>query len=743
MATLDHALPAASQPRTLDSAGVWFWKFLKSELSPYPGRAWIVARLTISATLIMIVIMTFQTPFGFLGAIYTFLLSRESPALTLKYGIRAAVMYLVATIYTVVGVMTMVGSPLTHFLWITISLFLAFYLIRILPDYPTAVGFGFTLAGVIPLWDQTYLTVEQRTQDTLWLAGVVWIGLVITVIVEFVFRRVHPVADVTQGIEDRLQSVEGLLRRIAGGATSFQFQEKLAQYTTVGTSRLRRTLLRSGLPDQLVGPMNTAIALLGQLIDMATSLQIARSHQFSVAAPEDRERCRVLADQIAELQRDLRERRLPQPISIPTEARPSGLPFLPEMEREVALMSHTFSGSESVEQLFLPPPLAPEAKQQLFVPDAFTNPDYLKFAIRGTSATMLAYVVYQSINWPGLSTSVATCIITALTTIGSSRQKQFLRLGGVLLGGVIFGIGAQCFLLTQLDSITGFTCLFAVVTAICAWIAISSARLSYLGVQAALAFYLINLQEFTIQSSLAVARDRLVGVTLGVMCMWLVFDHMWVRNALQEMQDSFSRSLRLLAELIELATVEARGDGRVAIAKRALQLRDQITDAFNTVSAQSDAVVFEFGPSRRRKLAIRDDFRRWQPVLRTLMHVQITGLQYLFEKRYPELTPKIAAALDTFEGDMVTTAGAMSDEVSGKISSPAPDVQESANRLREEIQRHYASIGQPVPPSMVDMITISQNLASIAAPLYADIHATFSNAELAVVHHPQMKLGEV
>ena len=73
-------------------------------------------------------------------------------------------------------------------------------------------------------------------------------------------------------------------------------------------------------------------------------------------------------------------------------------------------------------------------------------------------------------------------------------------------------------------------------------------RLSYLGVQAALAFYLINLQEFTIQSSLAVARDRMVGVLLGVMCMWLVFDHLWVRNALQEMQDSFARSLRLLAE---------------------------------------------------------------------------------------------------------------------------------------------------------------------------------------------------
>lgn len=742
MSSLDHALPAPTQSRTLDGAGVWFWKFLKSELAPYPGRAWVVARLTISATLIMIVIMTFQIPFGFLGAIYTFLLSRESPALTLKFGIRAAIMYLVATVYTLVGVIAMTGDPLTHFLWITISLFLAFYLIRILPDYPTAVGFGFTLAGAIPLWDQTYLTVEKRTEGTLWLAGVVWIGLVITVVVEFVFRRVHPASDVVEAIETRLQSIEKLFRRIASGATTFEFQQELLQYSTVGTSRMRRTLLRSGLPSQFVGPMNIAVSLLGQLIDMSTSLQIARSQRFSVAEPADRERCRVLADQIAALERDLKERRLPQPIPIPTEPQASGLPFLPEIEKTVALMSHTFSGSEKLDELFLPPPLAPEAKQGLFVPDAFSNPDYMKFAIRGTLATMLAYMTYQSVAWPGLSTAVATCIITALTTIGSSRQKQFLRLGGVVLGGIIFGIGAQCFILTKLDSISGFTILFAVATASCAWIALSSARLSYLGVQAALAFYLINLQEFTLQSSLAVARDRLVGVTLGVMCMWLVFDHLWVRSALDEMQDSFARSVQLLAELIELTTRELGGEQREAIARRAFQLRDQINEAFNTVRAQADAVIFEFGPSRRRKLSIRDDFRRWMPSLGTLMQVQITGLQYLFEKRYPELTPEINAALRTFEEDMATIARVMANACRGDTAKPAPNVQQSADKLREEIEKHYAAIGQPVPPSLVDMITISQNLASIAGPLFDDIRTTFSDPELALVHYPNLRPAE-
>ncbi len=80
--------------------------------------------------------------------------------------------------------MTLIDDPLTHFLWIMVSLFLAFYLIRVVPDYITAVGFGFTLAGAIPLWDETFLTVNQRTENTLWLGFSVILGTVVTVVVE-------------------------------------------------------------------------------------------------------------------------------------------------------------------------------------------------------------------------------------------------------------------------------------------------------------------------------------------------------------------------------------------------------------------------------------------------------------------------------------------------------------------------------------------------------------------------------
>jgi multidrug resistance protein MdtO len=736
MASQDQALPRVGSARSLDDAGAWFWEFLKNELTPYPGRAWVVARMTIAATIVMVIVMTFRIPYGFLGAIYTLLLSRENPTVTFLSGVRTIISYALATVYTIIGVMTMIDDPLTHFLWIMMSLFLAFYLIRIVPDYITAIGFGFTLAGAIPLWDETFLSVNQRTENTLWLGFSVVLGTVVTVAVEYIFRRVRPTTDLTLGIESRLQSVVGLLRQISAGEQDFKFQKDIALYSSVGTSRLRRMLIRSGYAHDFVAQMNSAIALLGRLMDLAASLQIVRSTHYSPASASDRERCARLADQIEELERDLKQRKLPRLIEIPSKLEPSELPLLPEMERTVAMVSHAFAGSDSGSELPIPVPIE-EEHQSLFAADAFSNPDHIKFAIRGALATLLAYVAYTAVDWPGLSTAVATCIITALSSIGASRQKQFLRLGGAIIGGFVFGMGAQVFLLPHFDSITGFTILFASVTAIAAWIGSSSPKLSYLGIQLALAFYLINLQEFAIQSSLSIARDRVVGVLLGLLCMWLVFDRLWMRDALQEMEGLFARNLRLLAELIQQCEKQ---DPKDAVG-HVVQLRDQINEGFNAVKAQADAVVFEFGPTRQQKLKIRDDIRRWQPTLGVLLQVQITYLQYLFQMHSTTLPPLIVQAQSAFEEDLASIARAMSDEVSGKIPPATPDIQGSAAKLRDVIHQQYAP-GIAIPPSLADMITLTQNLASIVAPLYADIHATFASDQQAEAHRPQLMPGE-
>src|SRR5215469_14206420 len=107
----------------------WLWYWLRDELTPYPGRSQVVLRMVIATTLLMIITMTYQIPYGFQGVVFALLISRESIRATVQ---SAAVILLVTAIgalYLVASVWFVLSIPLLHFFWIIVSLFLGFYLI--------------------------------------------------------------------------------------------------------------------------------------------------------------------------------------------------------------------------------------------------------------------------------------------------------------------------------------------------------------------------------------------------------------------------------------------------------------------------------------------------------------------------------------------------------------------------------------------------------------------------------------
>src|SRR5271163_3392593 len=120
MATQSSALSTVQPADAIDQAGTWFWNFLKQELMPYPGRAWVVGRVTISATIVMLLVMTFRLPGGFLGAIFTIFISRENPTATFLSGIKTIAAFLLATLYAAVGIRLLLADTMTHFLWVAV-----------------------------------------------------------------------------------------------------------------------------------------------------------------------------------------------------------------------------------------------------------------------------------------------------------------------------------------------------------------------------------------------------------------------------------------------------------------------------------------------------------------------------------------------------------------------------------------------------------------------------------------------
>jgi hypothetical protein len=151
----------------------------------------------------------------------------------------------------------------------------------------------------------------------------------------------------------------------------------------------------------------------------------------------------------------------------------------------------------------------PIRQQPLFLADAFSNLEYVSFALKGCLAASICYVFWSAVAWPGLGVSTVTCLLAApVGILGSSRQRLTTRLCGLFFGGVICGIGSQVLLLPQADSIVGFILPLAFVSAIAAWFATASPRLNYFGRQMALAYYITIFQGFGVSTTLIASRDR-------------------------------------------------------------------------------------------------------------------------------------------------------------------------------------------------------------------------------------------
>ena len=672
MGTLAHDIPDVPRPLT------WLWEFLKHELAPYPGRAVTVARMVLAATLVMIICNTFRIPYAFLGGIYALLISRESPRATLSSAGMVLLLAATGVAYILVSVQFVISVPLLHFLWNIGSLFLAFYALKVITNYGAFAGFALVISIAVTIWDR-HVSGETNVADTLWLSLVAFIAVVVTSGVELAFRRMRPGDDIVVPVADRLAAIHSVLICYAEGRPVDQAtEEKVIRLGMLGTSTLRRALRRSDYSPQYRAQMSGVVALVGRLVDITTALTQLSFESSSI----DREHLRNLAVAVASIRSDLMYRRIPGSIQVNTEDEPHRVPLLREMENTVALIPQAFAGSRSIDEYQAPSEEMPRSK--LIAADAFVNPEHFRFALKGCFAVSACYVIYNSIDWPGMGVPVMlTCFLTAVSTIGTSRQRQILRFAGFVVGGLLIGMSAQVFILPYLDSIAGFTVFFMLVTALAAWFMTSSPRLSFFGLQLGAVFFVINInQKFARETSLSVARDRVAGVFLGLLMMWLIFDQLWSAPASVEMKRVFISTLRLLAQF---AREPVSADIRSAI-QRTSALRDTINTKFDNARSLADGVLLEFGPSRRHDLALRDRIRRWQPQLRALFIMRGASLKYRLQLPGFVLPEAVIVSLQAYDECSAQMLENIADRMEGKTSEGRPVSADSFALLEQTLE---------------------------------------------------------
>jgi len=199
----------------------------------------------------------------------------------------------------------------------------------------------------------------------------------------------------------------------------------------------------------------------------------------------------------------------------------------------------------------------------------------------------------------------------------------------------------------------------------------------------------MNLEEFKFQASLAEARDRIVGILLGLFMMWLAFDCLWSAPAGVKMKRTFVSAIRSLAQL---AREPVSSERPIAI-EHSYALREIINAQFDKVRSLADGVLFEFGRSRRRDLALRERLREWQPQLRTIFLMRIASLKYRLQLPGFELPEHILISLCEYDNRSAALLDDMADWIEG-TTRPGQIPRDSLKEMEQSLASH--AVDQPL-----------------------------------------------
>jgi multidrug resistance protein MdtO len=510
------------------------WLFLREELSPRPGRVAASARIAGSCAVVVAIAMVFQIPLPAYMAYLVFLVSQEEAATTLLTGVVGTLAVTLAVVASLMFYTIDASEPALRLPLMAFATFGAMFLMRTLALGPVAFLMGYVLVLSQTLIDEIP-TLEGLTRLVLWLWVVVVVPALWTVLLNLVIGE-NP-AKLAHRTALRLLNV--VAAAVRTGIETEILQRARAEAVALVELRQRAAML-----DHELGHSTASDTLLIEtLSELLTILQILPANTSAEVRAPLFAACEKV---VAAFER---HETLPSMAIMPPEAvldalMPTARPVVIALAEALQRLAAGIARRRTA----IDPPKPPSVKAA-FVPDAFTNPSHVRFALKTTAAVMASYIIYTGLDWPGISTCITTCFFVALGSLGETMHKLTLRLSGAVIGGIVGGL-CIVYVLPEMTDIGQLSLLIIAVTFACAWVSTSSELLSYAGMQAAFAFFLGVLQGYGPSTDLTVLRDRVVGILLGNFLMSLIFSVLWPVSAADGARSSLAKALRALAPLL-------------------------------------------------------------------------------------------------------------------------------------------------------------------------------------------------
>jgi Predicted membrane protein len=622
---------------------------LLKELAPFSGRMDSVWRILICSALVITISMTLQVPFLALSLIMVFFTAQENTVLTKLSGIILIAGATTSIVLSICLLKYTMGYPAWRVLGACVIGFCGMYFMRI--SKLGAIGYMIT---IVTIYAQSlvdyYDNPEVLTRSLLWVWIAVVYPIVLTIIVNELFRPAQPVRLLTEEMIRQLNMVNSQLEARRTGTTISALSANVIE---CGALLLHRHLVFASQGNKAYGFEKgkhlMRIAALDRLHTAAAHLSHLPTEPLTS----------IQRERLSEIQASCTA--LHQSLLVGTTFRhPPILPDVCQDEdtltrilREMAHAFHAFAEADIV------PPLSVPTTKHGVVPDAFSNPVYGQFALKNILATMLCYVFYTAVQWPGIHTSMLTCIILALPSLGATSHKGLTRVIGCALGSVASVI-ATVFIIPHLDSLVGLLGLTLPVIAFGAWIAAGSARTNYIGVQVMFAFALALLGHFGPTTDLTEIRDRMLGILIGVAVSLFVSTMLWPEREGDRLKIMLGHLLRTIATLVKAGDEQSsEGEKRAAIDKARLQ-------GWSLLSQNRELqarVALEPGWQYAHD-SVTGSLTTWlaqaQEALFAVNYLQLQLLQ-----KQPHLSPEASAAFNSFQNGVIQKLEWMANHFEG------------------------------------------------------------------------------
>ncbi len=531
-------------------------------LAARPGRLEFAVRLAVLCALVTLDVEIFKTPDPALTVYIAFFVIKPDRATSV---LLSAVFMVVITLVvgiTMLAAMVVVDQPLWRVTTMALMSFFLLFLGSASKLKPFASIFALVTAYALDLLGNIQIG-ELATRALLYAWLFVTIPALISIAVNMVMGPA-PRRLAERAMAHRLRLCAAMLR--GGGAKARHAFEVCREE---GMGEVLAHLKLAGLEKTSPKPELAALGQAARSLAVLLPLTELIAEEPDAACPEPlRSQVAGLLDEMAAI---LQAGGYPVEVEFPAIAPEPALS--PLATAVAAELRETLAGFATPAGAAPPPPS--KAKSGFFVPDAFTNPAHVHYALKTTAAAMFCYVVYSLLDWPGIHTCLITCYIVSLGTMAETIEKLALRILGCLVGAAL-GMLAIVFLMPDVTSIGALMAIVFVGALVSGWVAAGGPRISYAGFQLAFAFFLCVIQGDAPAFKLTTARDRTVGILFGDLTVAVLFAQLWPVSIARRIDPAIAAVLHKGGALAAAASRTARAGAVIQAEMAGAALRQDL-----------------------------------------------------------------------------------------------------------------------------------------------------------------------